>query len=277
MDNTVIVGIVIAIILACSSASSASVAFATKLPESSFQKQLLKIRGNLPTTILERLPQDENISVDTEPEDVGFSPPSSPSSPSSPSPPSPVNCAGSWSSWGACSETCGGGTKTKTWTTTRQPLHGGTACPSPSTQSTSCNTQACPSPPASSTSTCTSLSDGNYYLTYHNGYKCVGLDDNIICGNSPEIGNDNKFYVKCVDGKYTLKSLYNNKYCGGGTKVTCRAGNTNNTDTKFDIVKDGNYYNITTSISEKCNYHNSFNFVCDNNSTNDKRFKFTST
>src|SRR6056300_1716641 len=80
MDNTVIAGIVIAIILACSSASSASVAFATKLPESSFQKQLLKIRGNLPTTILERLPQDENISVDTEPGDEGGEKPTSPGS-----------------------------------------------------------------------------------------------------------------------------------------------------------------------------------------------------
>jgi hypothetical protein len=263
MNITVITGIVITIILICSSASSASVAFATKLPESSIREQLLKIREQLPTSILERLPEED----DTEPEDTGST------GSTGSTPPSPVNCAGSWSGWSGCSNTCGGGTKTRTWTTTRQPAYGGTACPSPSTQSTSCNTQVCPSP---STPICTSLSNGNYYLTYHNGHKCVGLDDNIICGDSPDIGNDNKFYVECVGGKYTLKSLYNNKYCGGGTNVTCGAGNTTNPDTKFDIVKDGNYYNITTSIGEKCNYHNSWNFVCDNNSSNDKRFKFTS-
>ena len=270
MNNTVIIGIVVTIILICSSASSASVAFATKLPESSIRKQLLKIREQLPVSILERLPREDDIEPeDTEPDDIEPDDMGSTGSSS----PSPVNCTGSWSGWSGCSNTCGGGTKTRTWTTTRQPAYGGTACPSPSTQSTSCNTQVCPSP---STPICTSLSNGNYYLTYHNGHKCVGLDDNIICGDSPDIGNDNKFYVECVGGKYTLKSLYNNKYCGGGTNVTCGAGNTTNPDTKFDIVKDGNYYNITTSIGEKCNYHNSWNFVCDNNSSNDKRFKFTS-
>jgi hypothetical protein len=266
MNNTVIIGIVITIILICSSASSASVAFATKLPESSIREQLLKIREQLPTSILERLPEeddtepedtetDDTETDDTEPEDTGST---------GSTPPSPVNCAGSWSSWGACSKSCGGGTKTRTWTTTRQPRHGGRACPSPSTQNTSCNTQVCQL-----------LTNGNYYLTYHNGHKCVGLDDKIVCSDSSDVGNDNKFYIKYTNGKYTLKSLYNNKYCGGGTKVTCGAGNTTNTDTKFDIVKDGNYYNITTSIGEKCNYHNSFYFVCDNNSSNDKRFKFT--
>jgi hypothetical protein len=266
-----VVGIVIAAILVCSSASSASIVFATKLPESSFQEQLLKIREKLPTSILERLPQNEEVVVDTEPEDT--EPEDTGSSGSSGS--SPVNCVGSWSGWGGCSKTCGGGTKTKTWTTTTQPQHGGTACPSPSTQNASCNTQTCPSPSTPSTSTCTSLSNGNYYLTYHNGHKCVGLDDNIICGDSPEIGNDNKFYVECVGGKYTLKSLYNNKYCGGGSRVLCDAGNTTNPDKKFDITKTGNYYNVTNSIGEICNYHGSFKFVCDNDSSNDKRFKFT--
>ena len=226
-----VVGIVIAAILVCSSASSASIVFATKLPESSFREQLLKIQEKLPTSILERLPQNEEVVVDTEPEDTGSS---------GSSPPSPVNCVGSWSGWGGCSKTCGGGTKTKTWTTTTQPRHGGTACPSPSTKSASCNTHACPSSPAAPTPTCTSLSDGNYYLTYHNGRKCVGLDDDIYCANSPEIGNDNKFYVKCVDGKYTLKtlnSINNNKYCGAMGE--CRSDNHTNPDTKFDITKTG--------------------------------------
>jgi hypothetical protein len=56
----------------------------------------------------------------------------------------PINCEGSWSGYGACDTSCGGGTKTQTWTTTKNPQHGGTACPSPATQSQECNTQPCP-------------------------------------------------------------------------------------------------------------------------------------
>jgi len=56
----------------------------------------------------------------------------------------PEPCEGSWSSWSACSAPCGGGIKTKTWTTTKEPKYGGTACPSPKIQSADCNTQACP-------------------------------------------------------------------------------------------------------------------------------------
>jgi hypothetical protein len=58
-----------------------------------------------------------------------------------------VPCQGSWSEWSGCSKPCGGGTKTKTWTTSPggEPLNGGTACPSPTTESADCNTQACPS------------------------------------------------------------------------------------------------------------------------------------
>jgi hypothetical protein len=51
-----------------------------------------------------------------------------------------VNCNGYWSGWSSCSKTCGGGTRSRTWTTTTQPKNGGTACPSPSTQYISCNT-----------------------------------------------------------------------------------------------------------------------------------------
>lgn len=56
----------------------------------------------------------------------------------------PEPCEGSWSGWSGCSATCGGGIKTKTWTTTKEPKRGGTACPSPKTETEDCNTQACP-------------------------------------------------------------------------------------------------------------------------------------
>ena len=66
-----------------------------------------------------------------------------PPPPPPPPPPDPINCVGSWPGWGACSEICGGGLQSRTWTTTTAPQHGGTACPSPSTQSQACSTQAC--------------------------------------------------------------------------------------------------------------------------------------
>ena len=64
-------------------------------------------------------------------------------------------CRGSWGReigvarwgkniWSACSKPCGGGVKTQTWRTTRQPQNGGTACPSTTTRSQECNTSACP-------------------------------------------------------------------------------------------------------------------------------------
>ena len=61
-----------------------------------------------------------------------------------PAPPPAEPCEGSWGDYGACSKTCGSGTQTSTWTTTKNPAHGGTACPNPTTYSQACNTQACP-------------------------------------------------------------------------------------------------------------------------------------
>ena len=57
--------------------------------------------------------------------------------------PCPINCGGTWSDYTPCNETCGGGTQTRTWTTTTLPAHGGTACPSPTMELEECNTQAC--------------------------------------------------------------------------------------------------------------------------------------
>jgi hypothetical protein len=61
----------------------------------------------------------------------------------------PEPCEGSWSEWSGCSEPCGGGIKTRTWTTSPggEPKYGGTACPSPTTREEACNTSACPAEP----------------------------------------------------------------------------------------------------------------------------------
>jgi hypothetical protein len=57
--------------------------------------------------------------------------------------PGATDCAGSWSAFGACTVSCGGGTQSRTWTTTAPATNGGVACPNPLTQSQACNTALC--------------------------------------------------------------------------------------------------------------------------------------
>jgi hypothetical protein len=52
-----------------------------------------------------------------------------------------VNCEGGWNGYGACSKSCGPGTKTRTWNATVTPKNNGTACPS--AQTVSCNLKSC--------------------------------------------------------------------------------------------------------------------------------------
>lgn len=62
--------------------------------------------------------------------------------------PPPVDCeVGAWSAWGACSETCGGGTQTRTRAILTPPANGGAACPALS-EAQACNTQPCEGEPS---------------------------------------------------------------------------------------------------------------------------------
>jgi len=58
----------------------------------------------------------------------------------------PVACVGAWGEWGACSQSCGGGMKSRTYAVTTPASGGGQACPANNGQieETACNTQACP-------------------------------------------------------------------------------------------------------------------------------------
>jgi hypothetical protein len=56
--------------------------------------------------------------------------------------PGATDCQGSWSAFTTCTKTCGGGTQSRTWTTSAQPTNGGAACPV-SPQSQTCNTALC--------------------------------------------------------------------------------------------------------------------------------------
>jgi hypothetical protein len=103
------------------------------------------IGGVLYNSKLDSNDNSEQDSNDSDPEPASPAAPSEPA-PSEPAPPSsapePVDCVGSWSQE-PCSVQCGGGTKTKIWTTSVEPQHGGNPCPSPKTKVLPCNSQSC--------------------------------------------------------------------------------------------------------------------------------------
>jgi len=60
----------------------------------------------------------------------------------------PVDCEGQWGQWSACSETCGDGTQTKSYSITVDAENGGNECPHAQgdTVIQTCNLGACPVP-----------------------------------------------------------------------------------------------------------------------------------
>lgn len=105
-------------------------------------------------------------------------------------------CQGSWSAWTACSKTCGGGTQSKTWTTTAPPTGNGAACPNPATVSQSCNTALCPGTGGSTN--CLRLSGTVLGTTGDGDYKSAAGWNEGFCGTAL-----NPQYLS-KDGKYTL-------------------------------------------------------------------------
>jgi hypothetical protein len=122
--------------------------------------------------------------------------------------PSPINCEGSWSEWSECDKSCGGGSQTRTWTTTAEAQYGG-SCPSPTTETQSCNTDECP----------VELRDGEAYeYISTNNYTCESGKD-IGCakedggimtatGVYPSCGSDTS-HVYCMNPKTITNAQYN--------------------------------------------------------------------
>ena len=90
-----------------------------------------------------------------------------------------VNCGGGWNNYGACSKSCGPGTKTRTWNADPTPKNGGTACPS--SQTISCNLKSC--------KTCQSNGKFEAYGAYYGQtispevVGCTGITNQTDCTN----------------------------------------------------------------------------------------------
>lgn len=59
----------------------------------------------------------------------------------------PVNCVGDWTDYGECSQSCGGGTRMRTFKVETAAQNGGKQCEAKNgaTQEDACNEEACPS------------------------------------------------------------------------------------------------------------------------------------
>ena len=144
----------------------------------------------------------------------------------------------SYGSWGGCSKSCGGGTKSRTWSRScnnHTPLNGGAGCSGASsgTQTTSCNTQSC--------KTYHWTSGILYYSTYSNSpsYFSNAIYLNREFNSESECDNYRPSYAvggpyssassarNYVINHYTCDSSHRNdnhyvksSYSGGGSRLT---------------------------------------------------------
>ena len=165
--------------------------------------------------------------------------------------PAAVNCVGTWSDWDGCSETCGGGIQAKEWTTTTEPLHGGTACPSPSTETQACNEQACP---------IGTQSDGTDGFFYHETFYIKDVEgryvgsDNWSNRNIMGLGGYN--YPKTsytLDGSHDETTIQTaGKYClGWDNRINCSSDSAeDNGNFRLEKQSDGGFKIYNEGLGE---------------------------
>lgn len=190
--------------------------------------------------------------------------------------PIPTDCAVSaWSLWSACSKTCGGGTRTRTRTITRQPANGGAACPSLS-ESQACNTQACPVPTNCTVSSwglwssCSKSCGGGTRTRTRaitkqatNGGSCpYTLSESQACNTQScpyfivEMYKDDRYSggIYTLDSRYPKNGLYNsgttyylpyNPFGTSSYKITTFNGNGKNYNMLFVDSSDPNSSRVT--------------------------------
>ena len=163
----------------------------------------------------------------------------------------PQPCQGDWSDWGACSHSCGGGIQAKEWTTTTEPLHGGTACPSPSTETQACNEQACP---------IGTQSDGTDGFFYHETFYIKDVEgryvgsDNWSNRNIMGLGGYN--YPKTsytLDGSHDETTIQTaGKYClGWDNRINCSSDSAeDNGNFRLEKQSDGGFKIYNEGLGE---------------------------
>jgi len=113
--------------------------------------------------------------------------------------PCPID--GGWTEWGTCSQTCGGGTQTRTCTNP-EPANGGNDCVGDVTQT--CNTQDCPlEPECESGDTITCSTD------------LLG-----VCSAGTQTCGQSGFWGECVQNVQPMQEI-----CGNGVDEDCNGSN----------------------------------------------------
>jgi hypothetical protein len=146
----------------------------------------------------------------------------------------PIDCVGSFGAFDSCSASCGGGTKSRTYTIQTNAENRGTTCPYPNghIDTQNCNTQPCiaPAPTPAPNIICNNLNSSNcnientcYYInntcnSKTNFFSLVDIQSNKIkCTITKSSEQPNLFVLECINTNFIknilIKGLIINNSC----------------------------------------------------------------